>query len=149
GLGAGQRDVLSGEAVERLGKGRGLLQRIEAVAGERALGKDHKLGARLRGLSYLRDDLSPIGFDVAELYIHLHACHSQHKNASPCRSPPLSLRIQLQPITSGECFNRMPPDPTSTQGLNWRRRVGIEPTRAASQRPATGLKPARTTRFHS
>src|ERR1044071_1050363 len=28
----------------------------------------------------------------------------------------------------------------------WRRRVGIEPTQAASRRPATGLKPARTTR---
>src|SRR5216117_3146042 len=53
------------------------------------------------------------------------------------------LRLTLQ---SSRLERRPPVSRLVTQHFWWRRRVGIEPTQAASRRPATGLKPARTTR---
>src|SRR5262249_43416733 len=83
GLAAGAGESLQRWAVEWFRKSHGLLQRVETIAGNGALGKDHQFRGPPGGSA------NPVGyrvsvcFRIAELAIHLNACDAGLWHRSP------------------------------------------------------------------
>src|SRR5262249_15131730 len=74
GLAAGAGDGFQRWSVEWFRKGRGFLERVETIAGNGALGKDHQFRRLPGGSANPVGYLVSVCFRLAELTIHLNAC---------------------------------------------------------------------------